>query len=131
MASNVNQITVEGNMTRDPVLRTTSGGTPVCNFSIACNRFYKKGDEFEKETSFFDVQCWGGMAEEVAARGRKSSSVRISGRLKQEKWEYEGQKRSRIIILAFNVQIFQWQNDDNRQNMEISATPNEGGECPF
>jgi len=79
-------------------LKTTRSGISVCNFSIASNRFRKKGDEFEKETSFFDVQCWDGQALYVNDCCHKGTSVEVKGRLKQERWEDQyGQNRSKII----------------------------------
>ena len=54
--NNLNSILVEGNMTRDPVMRTTPKGTQVCAFTIASNRYFKQDSGLEKEVSFFDVE---------------------------------------------------------------------------
>jgi single-strand DNA-binding protein len=54
--NNLNSIIIEGNLTRDPLYRETTRGTPICSFSIASNRFYKHGEGMEKEVSFFDVE---------------------------------------------------------------------------
>ena len=106
MASDKNQIEIEGNMVRDPILKSTGNGTPICTFSIATNRYFKKGDGFEKETSFFDVQTWGAIALVVDTK-KKGQAVSIQGRLKQESWidKNTGQNRSRILIVANNIEF--------------------------
>ena len=54
----LNSVIIEGNMVREPIFKITTNGTSMCNFSIAANRSYKKGDEFIQETSYFDVETW-------------------------------------------------------------------------
>jgi single-strand DNA-binding protein len=104
MASNRNELTIEGNLVRDPELRTTKSQTAVATFCIASNRFYKKGDGFEKETSFFDIQCWGRLAQEVSNDLFKGSAVSVTGRLKQERWTgQDGRSNSKIIIVAERI----------------------------
>ena len=56
--NNLNSILIEGNMVRDPQYRTTPKGTPVCNFSLASNRYFRQENGYEKEVSFFDVETW-------------------------------------------------------------------------
>jgi len=80
--NNLNSILIEGNLVRDPLLRSTPKGTSVCTFSLASNRFYKQDTGFEKEVSFFDVDTWGKLAEACYSKGRKGRGVRVVGRLK-------------------------------------------------
>jgi len=104
--NNLNSILIEGNLTRDPQTRTIPNGMPVCTFSIASNRFYKKGESFEKEVSFFDIECWSKLAEKCASQGCKGKGVRIVGRLKQERWmDAESKQRSRAVIVAEHVEF--------------------------
>jgi single-strand DNA-binding protein len=130
MASNKNEVVIEGNIVRDPELKHTGSGLPVCNFSIASNRFHKKGDEFEKETSFFDIQCWADLAQYVGEKGVKGSTVITTGRLKQERWtDREGKNKNKVIIVAESVQIFQRQNGDyQRQGQSVNDN---ASDCPF
>ena len=104
MASNLNQVCVEGNLTRDPEMRYTPRCMKVLNFSIASNRYRKVGDKFEKETSYFDVQCWDKLAENVYSECRKGTPVKVTGRLKQDRWTgRDGKNASKIIIVADTV----------------------------
>jgi single-strand DNA-binding protein len=108
--NNLNSILLEGNLTRDPVVKTTAKGTTLCTFTVASNRYYKKsndeaGSGFEKETSFFDVEAWAKLAESCASLGRKGRGVRVAGRLKQDRWEdAEGKAHSKIYIVAEHVE---------------------------
>jgi single-strand DNA-binding protein len=79
----------------------------VCNFSIATNCYYKRegSTEFEKETSFFDVQVWGRLAEKSYAKGKKGRGVRVVGRLKQDRWQQDGKPRSKVYIVAEHVEF--------------------------
>ena len=95
-----NEVTVVGNLTRAPELRYTPSGASVANFGIAHNRKFKDVDE----TSFFDVACWGTLAENVAASLNKGDRVIVSGRLEQRSWETpQGEKRSKVEIVADEV----------------------------
>ena len=127
MASDKNSITIDGNITKDPVLKYTATGTAICTFSIASNRFYKKGNGFERETSFFDVQCWSQLAQDMSTK-TKGQAVSIQGRIKQESWidKNTGLKRSNIIIVANDIE-FVIRNNGNRNY----GNGNNNGDCPF
>ena len=102
--NNLNQILIEGNLTRDPEFKTTPKGTPLCTFSIASNRYLPKGNgEFEQDTSFFDVTAWAQLAESCRDQLKKGRGVRVIGRLKQDRWDQDGQTRSRVSIVAEHV----------------------------
>lgn len=101
--NNLNQILLEGNLTRDPEFKTTTKGTVLCNFSVASNRYLPKGDgEFSEDVSFFDVTAWTELAEKMRDI-KKGRGVRIIGRLKQDRWEQDGKQRSRVLIVAEHV----------------------------
>jgi single-strand DNA-binding protein len=96
---------IEGNATRDAELRHANSGTVICKLSFAVNCFYKSGDGFEKEVSFFNVDAFGEVAE-ICAKCRKGDSVRIVGRLKQNRWNgSDGIARNQVIIVADHVEI--------------------------
>jgi len=104
--NNLNSILIEGNLVRDPLLRSTSKGTQVCTMSLASNRFYKQDTGFEKEVSFFDVETWARLAEACYAKGKKGRGVRVVGRLKQDRWtDAEGKPHSRVSIVAEHVEF--------------------------
>lgn len=104
--NSLNSILVEGNLTRDPELRNTPKGTPVCTFSVASNRFRKVGEEYEKEVSYFDVETWNRLAERCGETLEKGRGVRVVGHLKQDRWkDPEGNSRSRVKIVAEHVEF--------------------------
>ena len=91
-----------GNITRDPELRTTTGGSSVCSFTVAVNRNYRGTDgEQKEEVSFIDCSAWGKLAETIAQYGKKGNGVLVSGRLNQRAWEDKnGNKRSSVEIVV-------------------------------
>lgn len=105
--ANLNKVFLMGNLTRDPELRYIPDGTPVCDFGLAVNRFYTTAaGEKKKDTAFFDVTVWRRMAEICAEYLKKGRPVLVEGRLDMDTWETkEGQKRSRIKVVAQNVQF--------------------------
>jgi single-strand DNA-binding protein len=99
-----NTVTVVGNITRDPELRFTTGGRAVASFGIAVNRRYQVNNEWQEQTSFFDVVAWAQLGENAAASLNKGARVIISGRLEQRSWETpDGDKRSKIEIIADEI----------------------------
>ena len=102
----INNLIIDGNLTRDPELKETPKGTKVCNFSIAYNRFYRVQEETRKEVSFFDIEAWAREAESCEKNLFKGRGVRVIGRLRQDRWEdTEGKSRSKIKIVAEHVYI--------------------------
>lgn len=99
-----NEVTIEGNLTRDAEIKYTSGGKALLKFSIAYNEKYMKGSEEVKETSFFDITAWGTVAESNAQL-KKGEAVTINGKLKQERWEKDGKTNSKIGIVAFKIEL--------------------------
>ena len=104
--NSLNSILVEGNLTKDPVLKETPKGTSVCTFTVASNRFYKQDEAFEKEVSFFDVETWAKLAEACGSQLTKGRGVRVIGRLKQDRWnDPEGNYREKVKIVAEHVEF--------------------------
>jgi len=104
MARSFNQVTLMGNLTRDPELRTTPNGQSVCNFSLALNRSYKGQDgEWKEMTDFVDIIAWGPLGERVAQYLTKGRPALVSGRLQSRSWEQDGQKRNKVEVVANDV----------------------------
>jgi single-strand DNA-binding protein len=104
--SNGNHVSIVGNLTRDPELRFTPSGQATANFGVAVNRRWqnRQSNEWEESTSFFDVVCWGQLAENAAQSLTKGTRILVSGRLDQRSWEtQEHERRSKIEITADEV----------------------------
>ncbi|MBV6448562.1 single-stranded DNA-binding protein [Nitrosomonas sp.] len=99
-------VTLAGNITRDPELRFTPSGQGVSTFGLAVNRRWqnRQTNDWEEATSFFDVTCWGQLAENVAESITKGARVVVAGRLEQRSWENEeGERRSKVQVVAYEV----------------------------
>lgn len=104
MARSVNQVTLMGNLTRDPEVRSTPSGQSVCSFSLALNRAYRdKNDQWQEATDYVDVVAWGPLGERVAQYLSKGRRALVQGRLQSRSWEQDGQKRSKLEVLANDV----------------------------
>jgi len=104
MARSFNQVILMGNLTRDPELRQTPNGQNVCSFSLALNRSYKGSDgNWQEATDYVDVVAWGPLGERVAQYLTKGRPCLVNGRLQSRSWEQEGQKRSKIEVVAQDV----------------------------
>jgi single-strand DNA-binding protein len=131
--NHLNSILIEGNLVRDPEYKTVGGGTPLCNMSIAVNRWYKKGDGSgsEQEVSYFDVAAWGKLADACRKIGSKGRGLRVVGRLKQERWqEADGKARSKVLITADHIE---WgpERDKERQSEPDVWREEQRTEVPF
>lgn len=104
MARSLNQVTLMGNLTRDPELRQTPTGQNVTSFSLALNRSYKdQSGEWQEATDYIDIVCWGPLAERVAQYLSKGRRCLVQGRLQSRSWEQDGQKRNKVEVLANDV----------------------------
>jgi len=106
MATDSNSITISGNITREPEMRYTPSGVSKVSFGVAVNRSWRnqQTQDWEEQTSFFNVVAWRQLAENVSASLTKGSRVVVSGRLEQRSWETEaGEKRSIVEIVADDV----------------------------
>lgn len=98
------QVTLVGNLTRDPELRFTQSGRAVAQLGIAVNRRYQVNGEWKEEVSFFDIVAWGELGENVSASGGKGMRVIVVGRLQQRSWTTEDdEKRSKVEIVADSI----------------------------
>ena len=108
MAGSVNVVVLVGNLTRDPELRATTGGTSVCRLGLAVNERTKDPTtgEWGERPNYFDIDVFGGMGESCAQYLTKGRQVAVEGRLRWRSWEtQEGQKRSAVSVVANTVQF--------------------------
>jgi single-strand DNA-binding protein len=134
---NVNRVIINGNLTRDPELRATQGGTSVATLRVAVNERIKQNDEWTDRANFFDVTVWGKSAENCASYLSKGRPVLVEGRLRWEEWEAKdgSGKRQAVKIVADQVIFLRSAQDDNsggggeptqaqqQQAQPVGATP--------
>jgi len=104
----INRVVIVGNLTRDPELRETSGGTSVCRLRVACNTSWRNRDtgEIDERPNFFDVTVFGASGEACARFLAKGRPVAVDGRLDWHEWTTpEGERRQAVGILADSVQF--------------------------
>jgi len=108
VAGSVNVVVLVGNLTRDPELRATSGGTSVCRLGLAVNERTKDPatGEWGERPNYFDIDVFGAQGENCAKYLTKGRQVAVEGRLRWRSWEtQEGQKRSAVSVVANSVQF--------------------------
>jgi single-strand DNA-binding protein len=101
----LNHVVLIGRLTRDSELKYTANGQAVCKFSIAVNRRRKNGDQWVDEPNFFDIVLWGRQGESLSQYLVKGKMVGVDGELRQDRWEQDGQNRSKVEIVANNLQL--------------------------
>lgn len=101
----VNYTVLVGRLTRDAELKYTNSGLAVSSFAIAVNSRKRNGDNYEDEVNFFDLAMFGKRAESLNQYLNKGQQVIVECSLKQDRWEQEGQKRSKIKLLVNNIQL--------------------------
>ena len=107
MSASLNKVIMIGNLTADPELQYTSGGTARTKFSIAINRQYKdKSGQLQEDVTFVPIVAWGSQAENCANYLSKGRSVAIEGRLRISTFEtQDGEKKKMVEVVAQNVQF--------------------------
>ncbi|MDR3191979.1 MAG: single-stranded DNA-binding protein [Treponema sp.] len=103
--ADLNHVVLIGRLTRDAELKYTASGQAVCKFSIAVNRRRKNGDQWEDEANFFDIVLWGRQGESLNQYLVKGKMIGIEGELRQDRWQQDGQNRSKVEIVANNIQL--------------------------
>ena len=117
-----NRVVLAGNLTRDPELRFTNDGIPVCSFGLAVNRVRSKSEEVD----FFDISAWRELGETIANYKKKGDPILVEGRLQYRTWEdrESGQKRSKVDVVADNVQFLGGRSDTDGNG---GGAPSGGG----
>jgi single-strand DNA-binding protein len=103
--ADLNHVVLIGRLTRDAELKYTANGQAVCKFSVAVNRRRKNGDQWEDEANFFDIVLWGRQGESLNQYLVKGKLVGVDGELRQDRWVQDGQNRSKVEIVAANLQL--------------------------
>lgn len=119
MANDLNVVALTGRITRDSELRYSNGGMAIAKFSIAVNRRTKKGDQWVEDASFFDCSMFGKSAEGVNQYLNKGTQVAINAELRQNRWEQDGQSRSRVELIVNSLTLLGGPQDS--QNQRYSA----------
>lgn len=103
----INRVNISGNLTRDPELRATAGGTQVLSFGVAVNdrRRNPQNGEWEDYPNFVDCTMFGTRAEAVSRYLSKGSKVAIEGKLRYSSWERDGQRRSKLEVIVDEIEF--------------------------
>lgn len=104
----LNKVLLMGNLTRDPELRVTPKGTPICQFSLAINRQFKmESGETREEVIFVDIEAWGKQGETIAKYMTKGRPLYVEGRLKLDQWEDKNtkEKKSKMKVVLEQFQF--------------------------
>jgi single-strand DNA-binding protein len=135
MPANINRVVLVGNLTRDPELRHTGGGTPVCSLRIAVNSRRKDPatGEWADKPNYFDVSVFGNQAESCNQYLAKGRPVAIDGRLEWREWEaQDGTKRQAVEIVADNVQFLGGRDSAGGEgNQFVPASVSSGSDADF
>lgn len=128
--SSFNQVVLMGNITRDPQTKQV-GGSSVTEFGVAVNRKYKTaGGEQREEVAFVDCAAWGKQGEVIAKFMGKGRPILVQGRLKQDVWEKDGAKRSKLSVVVENFQ-FVGGRDGGGQGTGGGGGKGKGADNPF
>lgn len=119
--NDINHVTIIGRLTRDiasdeRAFAYLPNGTARANVSIAVNRSRKNGDQWVDEVSYFDVTIWGKTAENLKPYLTKGKQIAVEGSLRQDRWQQDGQNKSRVVIVADNVQLLGGRSDNGGDN---------------
>lgn len=127
MANGVNKIFLVGNLGREPTLRHTTTGSPVCELNLAVNESWNDNNGKKQErTEWCTVVVWGKTGEACAKHLVKGQQVYVEGRLQTRSWEdQDGQKRYKTEVVAINVLFL----SGGRKRDEFDPAPDPGGEA--
>lgn len=103
----INRVIISGNLTRDPELRATTGGTQVLSFGMAVNdrRKNQQTGEWEDYPNFVDCTMFGSRAEKISRYLTKGCKVAVEGKLRYSQWERDGQKRSKLEVIVEEIEF--------------------------
>ena len=126
-----NKVMLMGNLTRDPELRYTPNGSAVASFGLAVNRKFKQGDELKEDVCFVDITVWGKQGENCAEYLSKGRPAFIEGRLQYSTWESDGQKKSKLEVVANAVQFLGSRGDSQSNSPEGNNQVSSEDDVPF
>lgn len=127
----MNSVCISGNLTRDPELRATTGGMSVLTFSVAVNeRRQNRNGEWEDYANYIDCTMFGRRAESLSRMLMKGTKVAVQGSLRYSSWERDGQKRSKLEVIASDVDVMPKPRSEAKQEQEYAQEEYEF-DCPF
>ena len=103
--ADINSVVLVGRLTRNIEIKYTNTGMAVGKLGLAVNRRRKQNDQWIEEASFFDITVWGKTAEALQPYLTKGKQIGVHGELRQSRWEQDGQARSRVEVVAYNIQL--------------------------
>ena len=112
MAGDINRVILVGRLTRDAELSYTNSGMALTRLGIAVNRRIKQGDQWVDEANFFDATLWGKRGESLNQYLSRGQQIAIEGELRQERWEKDGVKNSKVTINVSEIQLLGSRNSD-------------------
>jgi len=121
--TNLNRVFLAGNLTRDPEIRYSQAGKAVADLNLAVNRKYKlSSGEFKEDVCFVNIVAWERLAELAGEYLRKGSSILVEGSLRYDQWEANGEKKSRLRVVADRIQFL-----DRLKKTDSGDAPEERG----
>ena len=128
----INQVSITGNLTREPELRTTQSGTSVLSFGIAVNDRRKVADgQWADEPNFFECVTFGNRATALSDILAKGMKVAIAGKLHYSSWEKDGQKHSKVDIIANEIELMQNRKPQQEQPQQQEEPAYYDADLPF
>jgi single-strand DNA-binding protein len=130
----INRVVLVGRLTRDADFKVTNSGLQISNFSVAVNRTRKDGDQFVDEANFFDCEYFGRSAEAVNRYLVKGKQVAVDGELRHQRWEQDGQPRSKVVVHVRELQLLgggdrgSSSGSDRRSESPYSSTPQQSND---
>lgn len=121
----INHVTITGNLTRDPDLRSTAGGMPVLGLGVAVNDRHKNSatGEWEDYPNFVDCTMFGTRAEKITPYLSKGTKVAIDGKLRWSQWEKDGQKRSKLEVIIDEIEFLSQRGSEVAHTAPAQPTP--------
>lgn len=120
----INRVNISGNLTRDPEMRGTTGGTSVLSFGVAVNdrRKNQQSGEWEDYPNFVDCTMFGTRVEAISRYLSKGTKVAIEGKLRYSSWESDGQRRSKLEVIVDEIE-FMSRREGDAASQPVAATP--------
>ena len=136
MSQDINNVVLIGRLVRDAELKYTSIGAPVTRFSVAVNERRKTGDSWEDKANFIEVTLWGKLGEALHSYMTKGKQIAVQGKLNQQRWEKDGYKHSKIVVIAESIQLLAGRSggsspSDQDQGASGNSGSNSDDDIPF
>ncbi len=128
----INRVNISGNLTRDPEIRATQGGTQVMSFGVAVNdrRRNPQTGEWEDYPNFVDCTMFGTRAEALSRFLSKGMKVAIEGKLRYSSWERDGQRRSKLEVIVDEIEFLTPRNQQGQGGYQPQGGYQQGGYAP-